>query len=46
MFRDCRMEQKNTIKREGHMVKKWYVQDVVEAIETFGRIKEEEDGSD
>ena len=26
---------KNTIKREGKKVKKWYVQDVVEAIETF-----------
>ena len=37
---------KPTIKREGHKVKKWYVQGVVEAIETFGRIKEEEDGSD
>lgn len=27
---------KNTIKREGKKVKRWYVQDVVEAIETFG----------
>ena len=27
---------KNTIKREGNKVKRWYVQDVVEAIETFG----------
>jgi len=26
---------KNTIKREGNRVKRWYVQDVVEAIETF-----------
>ena len=26
---------KNTIKREGNRVKKWYVQDIVEAIETF-----------
>ena len=26
---------KNTIKREGTRVKRWYVQDVVEAIETF-----------
>ena len=26
---------KNTIKREGNKVKRWYVQDVVEAIETF-----------
>ena len=26
---------KNTIKREGNRVKKWYVQDVVEAIDTF-----------
>ena len=26
---------KNTIKREGNNVKRWYVQDVVEAIETF-----------
>ena len=27
---------KNTIKREGNKVKRWYVQDVVEAIEMFG----------
>jgi len=27
---------KNTIRREGNKVKRWYVQDVVEAIETFG----------
>jgi len=27
---------KNTIKREGNKVKRWYVQDVVEAIEIFG----------
>ncbi len=27
---------KNTIVREGNKVKKWYVQDVVEAIEIFG----------
>ena len=27
---------KNTIKREGNKVKKWYVQDVTEAIEMFG----------
>lgn len=27
---------KNTIVREGDKVKRWYVQDVVEAIETFG----------
>lgn len=27
---------KNTIKREGNNVKKWYVKDVVDAIETFG----------
>jgi len=27
---------KNTIRREGNRVKKWYVQEVVEAIETFG----------
>ncbi len=27
---------KNTIKREGKKVKRWYVQEVVEAIETFG----------
>ena len=27
---------KNTIKREGKNVKRWYVRDVVEAIETFG----------
>jgi hypothetical protein len=27
---------KYTIKREGKKVKRWYVQDVVEAIETFG----------
>ena len=27
---------KKTIKREGKKVKRWYVQDVVEAIETFG----------
>ena len=26
---------KNTIKKEGNRVKRWYVQDVVEAIETF-----------
>ncbi len=26
---------KKTIKREGKKVKRWYVQDVVEAIETF-----------
>lgn len=26
---------KNTIKRERNKVKRWYVQDVVEAIETF-----------
>jgi len=26
---------KNTIRREGKKVKKWYVQEVVEAIETF-----------
>ena len=26
---------KNTIQREGNKVKRWYVQDVVEAIETF-----------
>jgi len=26
---------KNTIKREGNNLKRWYVQDVVEAIETF-----------
>ena len=32
---------KNTIKREGDRVKKWYVRDVVEAIETFGRTNEE-----
>ena len=31
---------KNTIKREGDKVKKWYVKDVVEAIEMFGRTKE------
>ncbi len=28
---------KETIVREGNSVKKWYVQAVVEAIETFGR---------
>ena len=28
---------KKTIKREGKKVKKWYVQDLVEDIETFGR---------
>ena len=28
---------KKTVVREGKKVKKWYVQDVVEAIETFGR---------
>lgn len=33
---------KNTIVREGNKVKKWYVQDVVEAIETFGRKQEKE----
>jgi 3-oxoacyl-[acyl-carrier-protein] synthase III len=33
---------KNTIVREGKKVKKWYVQDVVEAIETFGRKQEKE----
>ena len=27
---------KNTIVREGNKVKKWYVQDVVDAIEIFG----------
>ena len=27
---------KKTIKREGKKVKRWYVQDVVEAIEMFG----------
>ena len=27
---------KNTIKREGSKVKRWYVQDVVEAIDMFG----------
>ena len=27
---------KSTIRREGKKVKRWYVQDVVEAIETFG----------
>ncbi len=27
---------KNTIRREGKKVRRWYVQDVVEAIETFG----------
>ena len=27
---------KKTIKREGKKVRRWYVQDVVEAIETFG----------
>lgn len=31
---------KNTIKREGRKVKKWYVQEVVEAIETFSRKQE------
>jgi len=33
---------KNTIVREGNKVKRWYVQDVVEAIETFGLIREKE----
>ncbi len=28
---------KNTIKREGNKVKRWYVKDVVEAIEAFGK---------
>jgi len=28
---------KNTIKREGDKVKRWYVQDVVEAVEMFGQ---------
>ncbi|MBI4289438.1 MAG: hypothetical protein HY671_13560 [Chloroflexi bacterium] len=32
---------KNTIKREGDKVKKWYVQEVVEAIDTFGKTREE-----
>lgn len=27
---------KNTIRREGNKVKRWYVQEVVDAIETFG----------
>ncbi len=26
---------KNTLKREGNRIKRWYVQDVVEAIEAF-----------
>ena len=33
--------RKNTIKREGDKVKKWYVQDVVEAIEMFSHTEEE-----
>lgn len=33
---------KNTIKREGDKVKRWYVQEVVEAIEMFGNANEEE----
>ncbi|MBM2825515.1 MAG: hypothetical protein HW402_1179 [Dehalococcoidales bacterium] len=35
---------KNTIVREGNKVKRWYVQDVVEAIETFG-VTQEKEGS-
>lgn len=35
---------KNTIRREGDRVKKWYVKDVVEAIEMFGHVKEAADG--
>ena len=34
---------KQTIKREGDKVKKWYVQDVVEAIEMFSHTAEETD---
>jgi len=34
---------KNTIVREGNRVKRWYVQDVVEAIETFGVSPQEEE---
>lgn len=33
---------KNTIVREGNKVKRWYVEDVVEAIETFGVTREKE----
>lgn len=33
---------KNTIAREGDRVKRWYVKDVVEAIETFGILQEKE----
>ena len=33
---------KNTIVREGNKVKRWYVKDVVDAIDTFGH-REKED---
>ena len=33
---------KNTIAREGNKVKKWYVRNVIEAIEIFGCQKEKE----
>jgi len=37
---------KNTIKREGDKVKKWYVQDVVDAIEIFGHHNQEDMDND
>lgn len=33
---------KNTIVREGDKVKRWYVQHVVDAIDTFGHFRKEE----
>jgi hypothetical protein len=36
---------KNTIAREGDKVKKWYVQDVVDAIETFANIGKGEENN-
>ena len=35
---------KNTIVREGNKVKRWYVQDVVDAIDMFGVTPEKEEG--